>query len=108
MTRECHVRFCERLRGEFLRPTHQRDGRHTGRPPGGIGEHTVGPQYANPGEPAGEREGDDRSRASAAPTGGYADHPSGHQPHQREERDCGHGDPPSVPGRRRGLARLTA
>jgi len=23
MTRECHVRFCERLRGKFLRPTHQ-------------------------------------------------------------------------------------
>jgi IS5 family transposase len=22
MTRECHVRFCERLRGKFLRPTH--------------------------------------------------------------------------------------
>lgn len=22
MTRECHVRFCERLRGQFLRPTH--------------------------------------------------------------------------------------
>lgn len=23
MTRECHVRFCERLRGKFLRPTHR-------------------------------------------------------------------------------------
>lgn len=22
MTRECHVRFCERLRGQFSRPTH--------------------------------------------------------------------------------------
>lgn len=22
MTRECHVRFCERLRGQFLWPTH--------------------------------------------------------------------------------------
>lgn len=22
MTRECHARFCERLRGKFLRPTH--------------------------------------------------------------------------------------
>ena len=22
MTRECHVRFCERLRGKLLRPTH--------------------------------------------------------------------------------------
>ena len=22
MTRECHVRFCERLRGQFQRPTH--------------------------------------------------------------------------------------
>lgn len=22
MTRECHVRFCERLRGQFPRPTH--------------------------------------------------------------------------------------
>jgi IS5 family transposase len=22
MTRECHVRFCERLRGKFPRPTH--------------------------------------------------------------------------------------
>ena len=26
MTRECHVRFCERLRGQFPRPTHHIQG----------------------------------------------------------------------------------